>query len=212
MDNQLGSSLRGRPGQWIQHRHSGRRSVRSSSYRSYAGALHAVNPRTNAAWTWSDINSLIGVVVHTSSSSALIVTEIFVNVNYSKTLLPNGKNGLTTGWSYTPAGSEATALDSNDSDSTYASSTAVNDTLYIDMDDFPVATTTLITGVQHNENTRRNTEPSNLGVGIRTNGANFVKTFDTVPGAGTIYATSSARTAIHGLATNFTTQLGNGSH
>jgi hypothetical protein len=180
------------------------RSVRSTSYRTYLGPLHTTNPSTGAAWNWTDINNLIAIAVHSgSSSNPLRVTELFVKVDYSKSLLPSGKNPLTTGWVFT--GAEATALDGNDGDTSYAQSTALNDKLYIDLDNFPAATA-IITGIQLHVVARCTVLPCNLEVGVRTNGADFVKSFDAVTGAGTIY--SGGGTAIKGNATSFQTQLG----
>jgi len=253
------------------------RTVRSTSYRSYSGTLHTTNPRTSAAWTWSDINSLIPMVLHAGNANALRVTELFVKVNYTKAISPSGKNALTStwsgagtissssttvtgsgtnfttrlivgsqitaagqtrtvtaiasatsltvnsafspnlpagtawtyvGWAFNPATGEATNLDSNDGDTSYAQSLTQDDTLYVDLDDFPVATTT-ITGVRLNVVAKCITIPCNLQIGIRTNGTDFLKSFDEVPGAGTIYSTGA--TTIHGNATNFTSQLAAGS-
>ena len=184
------------------------KTVRSASYQSYAGSLYTTNPRTSAAWTWGDINSLIPIVLHTSNANALRITELFVKVNYTKAISPSGKNALSTGWTFTPAGSEATALDSNDGDTSYAQSTVLNEKLYMDLDDFPNATSQ-ITGVQLNVVAKCLTLPCNLEVGVRTNGTDFVTGFDSVPGSGAIY--SGGGTTINGIATNFTTQLGVGS-
>jgi hypothetical protein len=253
------------------------RSVRSSSYRTYSGSLYITNPRTSATWTWSDINSLIPMVLHASNSNALRVTELFVKVNYTKTISPSGKNALTSvwngagtissssttvtgsgtdfttklivgsqitangqartvtaiatatsltvnsafspnlsagtawtyiGWGFNPSSGEATNLDTHDSDTSYAQSLTQDDKLYIDLDDFPAATAQ-ITGVRLNVVARCMALPCNLEVGIRTNNTDFVKSFDAVPGSGTIY--SNGGTAIKGNSTNFQKQLGAGS-
>ncbi|MCG3116481.1 MAG: fibronectin type III domain-containing protein [Candidatus Manganitrophus sp. SA1] len=184
------------------------RTVRSTSYRSYSGNLYTTNPRTSAPWTWDDINSLIPIVQHSTDSDALRVTELFVRVNFTKALSPSGKNALSTGWTFTPGGSEATALDTSNSDTSYAASTVLDETLYMDLDNFPAATT-MITGVRLNVVARCATIPCNLQIGIRTNGTDFLKSFDEVPGNGTIYSTGA--TTIHGNATSFTSQLAAGS-
>ncbi|WDT74563.1 MAG: fibronectin type III domain-containing protein [Candidatus Manganitrophus sp.] len=253
------------------------KTVRSTSYRSYSGTLYTTNPRTSAAWTWADINSLIPIVQHSTNANALRVTELFVKVNFTKSLSPSGKNALTSswngagtissssttvtgsgtnfntrlivgsqitangqtrtvtaiasatsltinsafspnlsagtawtyiGWGFNPSSGEATNLDSHDSDTSYAQSLTQDDTLYIDIDDFPAATT-IITGVRLNVVAKCITIPCNLQIGIRTNGIDFLKSFDEVPGAGTIYSTGA--TTIHGNATSFTSQLAAGS-
>lgn len=184
------------------------RTVRSTSYRSYSGTLYTTNPRTSAPWTWDDINSLIPIVLHSTNANALRVTELFVKVNFTKSLFPSGKNALSTGWTFTPGGSEATALDTSNADTSYAASTVLDETLYMDLDNFPAATT-MITGVRLNVVARCATIPCNLQIGIRTNSIDFLKSFDEVPGAGTIYSTGA--TTIHGNATSFTSQLAAGS-
>lgn len=195
------------------------KTVRSSSYRSYSGSLYTTNPRTSAPWTWSDINSLIPMVVHASNANALRVTELYVKVNYTKAISPSGKNALSTGWNFcnstptcsangTGAYADSVALDTNDGNTSFARSTVVNEKLYVDLDDFPAATT-MITGVRINVVARCATIPCNLQIGLRTNGNDFMTSFDEVPGAGTIYSTGT--TTIHGNATNFTSQLAAGS-
>ncbi|MBI3804504.1 MAG: fibronectin type III domain-containing protein [Nitrospirae bacterium] len=253
------------------------RSVRSSSYSSYSGNLYTTNPRTSAPWTWTDINSLIPMVLHASNANALRITEVYVKVNYTKAISPSGRNALTSvwngtgtisssgttvtgsgtsfntkllvgsiitaagqtrtvtaiasatsltvnstfspnlsagtswtyiGWAYSPAGSEATALDTNDGDTSYVQSITQDDSLYIDLDDFPNGTTA-ITGVRLNVVAKCITIPCNMEVGIRTNGTDYVTGFDEVQGSGTIYSTGT--TSIHGNATNFTSQLAVGS-
>ena|GEM_PF-3608945 len=193
------------------------RSIRSSSYRSYSGSLYTTNPKTSAPWAWSDISSLIPMVLHASNGNALRVTELFVQVNYTKAISPSGKDPLSTGWTFcnaTPTCSangtgsyaDSVALDANDGDSSFARSTALNDKLYIDFDDFPNSTSQ-ITGVRLNVVAKcaTNAMPCNFEIGIRTNGTDFVNGFDSVPGAGTIY--SGGGTTIFGNATNFTSQL-----
>jgi hypothetical protein len=63
----------------------------TSSYTTYAGPLHGTtNPKTNAAWTWNDITSLIGTVKINQDSCSwnnscreIRVTQMYVRVAYN---------------------------------------------------------------------------------------------------------------------------------
>ena len=57
----------------------------TTSYSLYNGTSYATNPQSGSAWTWGEIDALIGIVNHnsTSSTASMRVTELYVTVNYT---------------------------------------------------------------------------------------------------------------------------------
>jgi len=54
----------------------------SNTYETASGDTYSTNPQSSAAWTWSEINSLVAIVDNTSSPYVRI-TELYVVVDYT---------------------------------------------------------------------------------------------------------------------------------
>jgi len=55
----------------------------STSYSTFSGTTYSTNPQTTSAWTWAEINALVGIVDRTNSGNPIDVTELYVVVNYT---------------------------------------------------------------------------------------------------------------------------------
>ncbi len=52
------------------------------SFATRSGTTYATNPNTSSAWTWTEINDLVGIVYHTDWDDVW-VTEMYVRVDYT---------------------------------------------------------------------------------------------------------------------------------
>lgn len=60
----------------------GAQSSGNGTYALYSGSVYNTNPNSTVAWTWTDINNLIGVVDHTDTTG-MRVTELYAEVVYT---------------------------------------------------------------------------------------------------------------------------------
>ncbi len=55
----------------------------STSYTLYSGSLYTTNPNTGAAWTWSEIDSLVAMVDNDNGVTEYLITELYAEVIYN---------------------------------------------------------------------------------------------------------------------------------
>ncbi len=54
----------------------------NATYTAYSGSTYATNPNTGSAWTWTQVNAVIGVADHTNADD-MRITELYVDVVYT---------------------------------------------------------------------------------------------------------------------------------
>ncbi|RJQ43511.1 MAG: hypothetical protein C4538_12085 [Nitrospiraceae bacterium] len=71
----------------------------SSTYALFTGSTYNTNPQTGAAWTWSEIDSLVAIIDHTNST-AMRATQLYAEVDYTPPVQTNwgrtAANGTNT--------------------------------------------------------------------------------------------------------------------
>ncbi|ALP53607.1 hypothetical protein Tel_10955 [Candidatus Tenderia electrophaga] len=68
----------------------------STSYSLYNGSTYSTNPQSGSAWSWTEIDNLVGIVDHTNST-AMRVTELYAVVNYTPdSIAPAAVSDLAT--------------------------------------------------------------------------------------------------------------------
>ncbi|KAF0192650.1 MAG: Ig-like domain-containing protein [Gammaproteobacteria bacterium] len=67
--------------------------ISTTTWETKSSPLYATNPQTGAAWSWTDVNNLIGLVANVNGSGSYRVTQMFASVVYGSMARP-----LETGW------------------------------------------------------------------------------------------------------------------
>ena len=148
----------------------------STTYTLFAGSAYTTNPQSGAAWTWSEIDSIVAIIDHTNST-AMRATELYIEVNYTPpatatlTLHPSG---TSTGDAVTYISSAATDLDTNETTYYGASSGSGND-YYLAMDNHtteagPIVSVVVKAYVRY----AGASGSSTFTIGLKTNGSNYL--------------------------------------
>jgi hypothetical protein len=176
---------------------SGSKTSSSTTYALYSGSAYLTNPQSGAAWTWSEIDSLVAIIDHTNST-AMRTTELYVEVNYvnAAATLTLHPSGTSTGDAVTYNGSAATDLDTNDT-TYYGASSGTGNDYYLAMDDHTTEAGT-ITSVVVKAYIRYagSSGSSTFTIGLKTNGSNYLSGSQSSSSttyalyAGTTYATN----------------------
>jgi len=145
----------------------------TSTYTTYSGNTYATNPQTGAAWTWAEIDSVVGIVDHTDTTD-MRVTELYIEVDYTSGSTVFHPSGSAAGDNvFYSGGSAATALDTNDGNFSYGQSNSSANDYYLAIDDHTTETGTI-------NSVTVNAVVSNTGfggidfrIGVRTNGFEY---------------------------------------